>query len=418
MRLKSRLGALQERQFRLLWAGQAVSALGDGLYPVALAFAVVELTGEPEDLGLVFMAVLIPRVVLVLAGGVWADRLPRQRVMLAADVLRCVMQALTAAFLFSGRSELWPLIVLSALYGAGDAFFQPAVTGLVPETVRPDRIQQANALLSMTRNGCWLAGPVVAGVIVSTASPGWAFAVDAGTFAVSAIFLAAMRLPRVARMDPKPFVAELRAGWREVTGRTWVWTGIAYFAVWNLALAPMFVLGPFVARESLGGASSWGAIVTCAGIGSLVGAAAALRFTPRRPLATGFLLFGACALEPALLARPVPTAVVAAAAALGFGAAAFAGALWFTTLQERIPEGSISRVSAYDWMGSLVFKPAGYALVGPLVAVLGTRSTLLLSASVLVVASLAVSSLAAVRAVERPELPGEMPETADRLFPT
>ena len=204
MRLTSRLGALQERQFRLLWAGQAVSAFGDGLYPVALAFAVVELTGEPEDLGLVFMAVLIPRVVLVLAGGVWADRLPRQRVMLGADVLRCVMQALTAAFLFSGRTELWPLIVLSALYGAGDAFFQPAVTGLVPETVRPDRIQQANALLSMTRNGCWLAGPVVAGVVVSTASPGWAFAVDAGTFAVSAAFLAAMRLPRVARMDPKP----------------------------------------------------------------------------------------------------------------------------------------------------------------------------------------------------------------------
>jgi MFS family permease len=128
MRLTSRLGALQERQFRLLWAGQAVSAFGDGLYPVALAFAVVELTGEPEDLGLVFMAVLIPRVVLVLVGGVWADRLPRQRVMLGADVLRCVMQALTAAFLFSGRTELWPLIVLSALYGAGDAFFQPAVT--------------------------------------------------------------------------------------------------------------------------------------------------------------------------------------------------------------------------------------------------------------------------------------------------
>ncbi len=322
------------------------------------------------------------------------------------------MQALTAAFLFSGRTELWPLIVLSALYGAGDAFFQPAVTGLVPETVRPDRIQQANALLSMTRNGCWLAGPVVAGVVVSTASPGWAFAVDAGTFAVSAAFLAAMRLPRVARMDPKPFVAELRAGWREVTGRTWVWTGIAYFAVWNLALAPMFVLGPFVAGESLGGASSWGAIVTCAGVGSLVGAAAALRLKPRRPLATGFLLFGLVALEPALLARPFPTAVVAAAAAIGFAGSAFGNALWFTTLQERIPEGSISRVSAYDWLGSIVFKPAGYAFVGPLVAALGASSTLLACAGVIAVASVAVSSLGAVRAVVRP---GEIPEAADSL---
>jgi MFS family permease len=413
MRLAGRLGALQEKQFRLLWAGQAVSAFGDGLYPVALAFAVVELTGSAADLGFVFMAVLIPRVVLVLGGGVWADRLPRQRVMLGADVLRCAMQALTAVFLLGGGTELWPLLVLSALYGAGDAFFQPAITGLVPATVRPDRIQQANALLSVTRNGCWLAGPVVAGVVVTTAGSGWAFAIDAASFAVSATFLAAMRLPRRAlRDDRKPFVAELRAGWREVRSRTWVWTSIVYFSVWNLAVAPMFVLGPFVAKESLGGAESWGLIVTAAGVGSLVGAAAALRLKPRRPLAIGFLLFGLCALEPALLAAPASTPVVAVAAALGFGGSAFGGALWLTALQERIPAASISRVSAYDWLGSIVFKPAGYALIGPLVAVLGTSSTLLGSAAVIAGASVVVSSLACIRAVVRP---GDIPETADRL---
>lgn len=412
MRLDGRLGALQERQFRLLWAGQAVSAFGDGLYPVALAFAVVELTGSAADLGFVFMAVLIPRVVLVLGGGVWADRLPRQRVMLGADLLRCAMQALTAAFLLTGRDELWPLLVLSALYGAGDAFFQPAITGLVPQTVRPDRFQQANALLALTRNSFWLAGPVAAGVVVATAGAGWAFAVDAVTFAVSAAFLAAMRLPPIARAERRPFLAELRAGWREVTSRTWVWASIAYFAVWNLALAPMFVLGPFVAKESLGGASSWGVIVTCAGVGSLVGAAAALSLKPRRPLATGFLLFGLVALEPALLARPAPTALVAASAALGFAGSAFGGALWFTALQERISPGSISRVSAYDWLGSIVFKPAGYALIGPLVAALGTSATLIASAAVIAAASVVVSSLGSIRSVVRA---GDIPETADRL---
>jgi len=412
MRLTGRLGALQEKQFRLLWAGQAVSAFGDGLYPIALAFAVVELTGSAADLGLVFIAVLIPRVVLVLGGGVWADRLRRQRVMLGADVLRCFVQALTALFLFSGGTELWPLIVLSVLYGAGDAFFQPAITGLVPEAVRPDRIQQANALLSLTRNASFLAGPVAAGVVVATAGPGWAIAVDAATFAVSAAFLAAMRLPRIEHGERKPFVAELRAGWREVRSRTWVWTSIVYFAIWNVALAPMFVLGPFVAKESLGGAESWGVIVTCAGVGSLVGAAVALRVKPRRPLATGFLLFGLCALEPALLAGPASTPIVAAAAALGFGGTAFGGALWLTALQERIPSASISRVSAYDWLGSIVFKPAGYALLGPLVAAFGTRSTLLASAAVIAAASVVGSSLASIRAVGRA---GEIPETADRL---
>ena len=415
MRLAGRLGALGERQFRLLWAGQAVSAFGDGLYPVALAFAVLRLTGSPGDLGLVFMAVLTPRVVLMLGGGVWADRLPRQRVMLGADLLRAAMQGLTAVFLLTGGDAQWPLLVLSALYGAGDAFFQPAVTGLVPATVQPGRIQQANALLSLTRNTFWLAGPAVAGALVATAGPGWAFVGDAATFAVSAAFLARMRLPHAPRAARTRFVTELRAGWREVTSKTWVWTSIAYFSVWNLALGPLFVLGPFVAQRSLGGASSWGVIVTCAGVGSLVGAAAALRFRPRRPLATGFVLFGLCALEPALLAKPFPTAVVAASAAVGFGGSAFGNALWFTALQERIPSESISRVSAYDWMGSIVFKPAGYALVGPLAAGLGTGSTLLLAASVIAAATVAVASRGSIRAVEHL---GEIPDTGDRLSPT
>jgi MFS family permease len=408
MRLAGCLGVLEARQFRLLWAGQAVSAFGDGLYPVALAFAVVEVTGSEADLGLVFTAVLIPRVVLMLGGGVWADRLPRQRVMLGADLLRFATQALTAVFLLTGGTELWPLLVLSAVYGAGDAFFSPAVTGLVPATVRPDRIQQANALLSLSRNACWLAGPVVAGALVATSEPGWAFAADAATFAISAALLARMCVPHVARAERSRFLADLHAGWREVSGRRWVWTSIAYFSVWNLAIAPMFVFGPFVAEHSLGGAASWGVIVASSGVGSLVGAAAALRFTPRRPLATGFLLFGLCALEPALLAKPFPTEAIAAAAALGFGASAFANALWFTTLQRRIPARSISRVSAYDWLGSIVFKPVGYALVGVLGAGLGTRFTLLASAAVIAVASIVVSALGDVRAVERRK-PGAEP---------
>ena len=211
MRLGGRLGALEERQFRLLWAGQAVSAFGDGLYPVALAFAVLQLTGSPGDLGLVFMAVLIPRIVLMLGGGVWADRLPRQQVMLAADLLRAAMQALTAVFLLTGGDALWPLLVLSALYGAGDAFFSPAVTGLVPETVQPGRLQQANALISLTRNAFWLAGPAVAGALVATAGPGWAFVGDAATFAVSAAFLARMRLPHRARVAERRSACVRRA---------------------------------------------------------------------------------------------------------------------------------------------------------------------------------------------------------------
>jgi MFS family permease len=395
-----RLGAPGEREFRRLWLGQAVSALGDGMVPVALAFAVIELTGSASDLGLVFVAVLVPRLALVLVGGVWADRLRRQRVMLAADAVRCVTQGLIAVALMAETAQLWQLLVLSALYGGAGAFFSPAATGLVPETVRPDRLQQANALMGLTRSVSLALGPAVGGALVATAGPGWAFAVDSATFAVSAWFLARLRLPHAARaVERASFFTDLGGGWREATARTWVWASILYFGVWNLAVAAVFVLGPFVAEDSLGGASSWGLIVASAGAGSLLGGVLALRLRPRRPLAVGFLATGLCALEPALLARPSPTATIALAAALGFGGAAFSDALWFTVLQERIPRGAISRVSAYDWMGSIAFKPIGYALVGPLVAGLGTSSTLILSAVLLAASSAAIAAVPSVRRV-------------------
>jgi MFS family permease len=398
----SRLGPLDELQFRRLWLGQAVSAFGDGIAPVALAFAVIELNGSASALGLVFVAMLVPRLTLVLPGGVWADRLPRQRVMLAADAVRCLTQGLIAVALVTGTARLWQLVALSALYGAADAFFSPAVTGLVPETVRPDRLQQANALLGLTRSATLALGPAVGGALVATAGPGWAFAADSATFAVSAWFLARLRLPGTPWPERRSrFRDDLRAGWREVTARTWVWASIAYFAVSNLAFAAVFVLGPFVADESLGGAESWGLIVSCGGVGSVLGGLVALRLRPRRPLMVGFLAMALCALEPTLLARPASAAAIAVAAALGLGAIAFGNALWFTALQERIPREAISRVSSYDWLGTIAFKPVGYALVGPLVAALGMSSTLTLAAAVLAASSLAIAAVPGVRRLTR-----------------
>jgi MFS family permease len=398
----SRLGPLDELPFRRLWLGQAVSAFGDGIAPVALAFAVIELNGSASALGLVFVAMLVPRLTLVLPGGVWADRLPRQRVMLAADAVRCLTQGLIAVALVTGTARLWQLVALSALYGAADAFFSPAVTGLVPETVRPDRLQQANALLGLTRSATLALGPAVGGALVATAGPGWAFAADSATFAVSAWFLARLRLPGTPWPERRSrFRDDLRAGWREVTARTWVWASIAYFAVSNLAFAAVFVLGPFVADESLGGAESWGLIVSCGGVGSVLGGLVALRLRPRRPLMVGFLAMALCALEPTLLARPASAAAIAVAAALGLGAIAFGNALWFTALQERIPREAISRVSSYDWLGTIAFKPVGYALVGPLVAALGMSSTLTLAAAVLAASSLAIAAVPGVRRLTR-----------------
>jgi hypothetical protein len=184
-----------------------------------------------------------------------------------------------------------------------------------------------------------------------------------------------------------------------VRARTWVWASIVYFAVWNVAMGPIFLLGPFVAEESLGGASSWGLIVSASGLGALVGGVLALRIRPRRPLVAGSLAISLVALEAAFLARPFPTVFVAVTEAVGLAGVAVANAFWFTALQQRIPREAISRVSAYDWLGSTAFKPLGYALVGPLAATLGASGTLLLAALVLGLSSVIAASLPSVRAV-------------------
>jgi MFS family permease len=404
------LEVLRERDFRLLWLGQATSAFGSSLVPVALAFAVIHLTGSPSALGLVLSAGLGSRVCLLLLGGVVADRLPRRHVMVAADALRATTQAVVAALLLGGTAQVWELLVLFALFGAGDSFFSPASTGLVPETVPAARLQQANALNSLAQNAAGVSGPALAGVLVAGVGPGVAFAVDAATFLVSAASLAFLRLPVVARQEPPGLLADLRNGWREVTSRSWVWLMIVQFSLSSLLLAPYYVLGPITAQRELGGAAAWGAIGTCGAAGAAVGSAIALRVKPRRPLLVGCLSVSLCALAPALLARPFPTTAIGAAAALGFGAVGFSNALWFTALQERIPAAALSRVSSYDWLGSLVLQPVGYALAAPAAAAIGAGATLLAGAGAQGSVCIGVALAPAVRHLQRKE----DPETAAR----
>jgi hypothetical protein len=383
MVVASRLGPLEESEFRLLWLGQATSALGSSLVPVALAFAVLELTGSASALGLVLATSFGSRVVFLLLGGVVADRLPRQSVMLAADLLRTGSQTVVAALLVTGHARLWHLIVLFALFGAGDAFFSPASTGLVADVVRADRLQQANALMSLSRSVAFVAGPTISGLLVAGVGAGWVFAIDAATFAVSSLSLGLLSPASATSGAPRASVlAELRRGWLEVRSRTWVWTTVLLFSLSNLAIAPLFVLGPLVAKESLGGASAWGAIGSAGGVGAVLGDAAALRLRPRRPLVAAGLAISLWAVEPLLLALPAATAAIAGAAALGFGAMSFSNALWFAALQERIPREALSRVSSYDWLGSIALQAAGLALAGPVSGSIGVAQTLLASAAV------------------------------------
>ncbi len=237
-------------------------------------FAVIEsLDGTATELGLVLAAHTLPLVAFVLIGGVWADRLPRQLVMLASDLVRFAVQATLAVLFLTGAAELWHLVTLIAVYGSAQAFFQPAATGVVPATVSPQRLQQANAMLGLTRSGAFVIGPAVAGAVVAVANPGVVFAVDAATFAVSAISLALLRIPRRVRERAREsFLAELAGGWRELVSRTWLWVIIVWATTILFAVvAPFQTLGPIVAKQSLGGAAAWGTIAAALGLGMVAG---------------------------------------------------------------------------------------------------------------------------------------------------
>jgi MFS family permease len=399
--LQRMFGALSERPFRLLWLARTSSAVGDRMVPVALAFAVIDLGGSGTDLGLVLAAGLVPNVLFVLIGGVAGDHFDRTRVMLSTDVVRAVSQGTIAGLLLSSHASVWTLAVSSAVWGTASAFFTPASTGVVPATVSATRLQQANALTGLTRNAIGIGAPVLSGLLVASFGPGVVFGIDSASYIASAIFLVQVHLPKtVAQTTPK-FVADLAAGWRELVARAWLWTSIIAFSVWNLALAVFFVLGPLVVSRELGGARDWGLVMTGSSVGAVLGGAVALRWKPDRPLITMFSLTTVSSLQIILLVPPAPAWLLALAAMLAMFSVSISVVLWTTTLQEQIPARALSRVSAYDWLGSLVAMPVGYALAGPIASGVGVNATLIGAAFLMVAACLAALSVPSLRAVRR-----------------
>ena len=395
----SRLGVLEDPQFRRYYLGQATSWLGDGLLPVAISFAVLELTGSATDLGLVLAVRMVSVIAFILVGGVWADRLPRQVVMIGSDVIRGGTQAILAVLLLTGSAELWHLLVLQALYGAAEAFWRPASTALLPSIVPGERLQQANALMAVTVNGAYTIGPAIAGFLVATAGSGVAIAADAVTFAVGTAALLTLRISVVERpAEQTTFVAELRDGWREFASRTWLWVIVAWSSVYIMAVdAPVMVLGPVVADRELGGADDWGLIAAAMGIGVIFGSAAAGRFRPARPMFVAVIL----SIGPGLFAVALGlTLPVIAIAAVAFVAGLTHGNLevvWVTAIQQRVTPAALARVSAYDALGSFIFMPIGFAIAGPASDAYGVREVLFVAAGFALLSSVVVAMLPAIR---------------------
>lgn len=397
-----RFGPLTERPFRLLWLGRTGSAVGDALIPVALAFAVLHIGGGATGLGIVLAAFTIGRASFIVIGGVWADRLPRRLVMIGADFVRFGTQAATAALLLSGIAHVWELACLQAVAGAAGGFFMPASTALVPRTVSGGRLQQANALLSLSQSATNIFGPALSGVIVAGAGPGTAFAIDAVSYLVSVAFLLPLRVHDPPAEARERFWRELGDGWREVRRHRWLTAGFLGFALGNVGIGLYFVLGPLVAQDHFGGAKAWGLILTAGAIGGVIGGLASYRVRAGRPVAAAFAVWsvgGLCALA---LVPPLALPIVMAASA-GFSLSVIVGnTFWETAMQQEVQPDRLARVASIDWLLSLCLMPLGQGIAGALAAGLGVRATLILAAGLMTVPNLCVLAFVPdVRAVRR-----------------
>jgi MFS family permease len=414
-----RIGALvpevlrTEAQFRLLFAGQVLSLIGDRVMLVALPFAVLEAGGSIEAVGLVVAAQLVPFLVFALAGGVISDRGDRRRVLVASDLARLVVQAVGGVLLVTDAANPLMLGVLAALYGTADAFFQPAFTGLLPQTVsHPGQLQPANALRGLSFSISSIAGPVLAGALVAGIGAGAAMLFDAASFAVSVACL--LRLtPRVAvegiEAAPPAFLAAIRDGWREVRSRSWVLAGLGAMCAYSgIVLPAVFVLGPVSISERLGGPSAWAAVVVAFGLGCVLGDVALLRIRPRHALLTAGIALILASSQAAVYGAGVGLpATCALQFVTGIGVTAFF-TLWEVSLQEHIPGDALSRVSSFDYLASTILMPVGTAVVGPLAASLGTQRTLLGMSAVGIACALAFLAVPGVRRLPRVEVAREV----------
>jgi hypothetical protein len=399
VRFPAVLAALREQQFARYLVAVTVSNLGSGMATVALAFAILEFGGA-TDLGIVLLAREIPIIALLLLGGVFADRLPRQLILVSSDLVKGGAQVVTAVLVLSHAANVWNVALLQTAFGLAGAFSRPATIGLVKEAVTDERLQEANGLLELSSSVFSIAGPAIGALIVAAGNPGWAIAVDSLTFFASAGLIASMRLTRRVSIASASILEDLRHGWRQFVERSWAVAMVISFGLFQLTFFPaLLVLGPLVAKQHLGGAGAWGAILAAQSAGAVLGGVLALRLKVSRPLVVSQLLVLPAGALLAALAVPLSPVAIAAASFLVGNGFALGSTLWFTALQRNVPDHALSRISSFDWLGSVALNPIGYALIGPIAGLIGMPGTLAIAGALNVAVCLSVVLVPSVRSI-------------------
>ena len=397
------LAPLRHEAYRWLVLGRFAAFLGNAVAPIALAFAVLDLTGSAASLGLVVGARSLANVVLLLFGGVVADRLPRPLVLQGSSYAAALTQGVVAASVLAGFASVPLLVVLGVLNGATSALSMPASSALTPQTVPADEIRPANALLRIVINGALVSGAAAGGTLVAVVGPGWGIAVDALTFLVAGLCFARIRITAVVR-EPGPRarpIADLREGWSEFVSRPWVWVVVLQFMVVNAALTGgTNVLGPTIADETIG-RQAWGLVLAAYTSGLVVGGLVAMRWQADRALRLGVLLTAVEAVPMLALAHAPRVSVLLVAMFVGGLAIEQFGIAWDVSLQEHVPQDRLARVYSYDMLGSFIAIPVGQIAVGPLAEAYGSTATLTGAAVLVLLATAGALGSRSVRTLQR-----------------
>ncbi len=405
---------LWTREFRLFFAARTTSLLGDAMLPVAITAAVLRAGYGASGVGYALAALVAPFAALIIFGGVLSDRFGARRLMILSDAARLCSQGVLALLFLLGTPQLWQILTLLALIGAGSAVFQPGVASITPLAARD--VQKANATLRISESVTLVVGPSLAGLLLAVASPAAVVALDALTYAVSGaclLLLRAVPMGPAAREGASTFRADLVEGWREFSARTWLWSVIVVFMLWQLAgSGPTMTLGNS-ALVTDHGASVFGLVMSSLGAGSVLGGIIAMRLRPQHPLRAGALSMILWTFMPLGVALGLSAPLVAVCYGVSGVGMAFWIVMFHTSVQTHIPQEVLGRVHAYDAAGSLVMKPVGQALAGPLALVVGATPVLYVSASTALVACALLLAIPAVRGLKRVERQPSAPPTAE-----
>ncbi|GHF55365.1 MFS transporter [Kitasatospora xanthocidica] len=410
--------AWASRNFRIQTAATVISGLGNAGAPIATAFAVLDDGGSTTEVGYVTAARLLPTVLLLVLGGALADRMPRHRIMVAANLFSGASQAVLAALVLAGHAQLWHLLLLSAAGGAGYALYSPASGGMIMQAVPEEHAARAFSVFRMGQNASQIGGAALGGALTAAFGPGWVLALDALCFLIAA----GLRFFLEPETAPAPsgggMLRDLREGWREFAARRWLWVVVLQFSVLVACIGAVeSVYGPAVAKERLGGAGAWGVAMAAYGVGLVVTGLLMARWRPRRLLLVGnwgVFLFGVPALA---LAAAVPLPLLIAAMFLSGAGVTVFGVNWMVALRQEIPAEMFSRVAAYDELGSYSLAPIGTALAGPAAVALGLSGALWTCAVACLVLSAAVLLDPQVRRLSRRSTT-DAPEPAAEPVPT